>query len=352
MVDITSERVLDALKKVEDPDFHKDIVSLGFVRDLKVAGSSISFRIVLTTPACPVRARFREEAERVVRRAIPEAEAVNITMDAKVATGSRAPLIENLIPQVKNTIAVASGKGGVGKSTVAANLAVALAQTGARVGLLDADIYGPSMAIMMGITGKPKTQQQKVLPIKAYGVEVMSLAFFLEGDTPVIWRGPMVMKALEQLLRDVAWPELDYMVVDLPPGTGDAQLTMTQKVPLSGVVIVTTPNAVALVDARKGLAMFRKVKVPVFGIVENMSWFVCPHCGGESDIFSRGGGRRTAEELGVPFLGEIPLDPSVGMAGDDGKPVVLAAPTSAAAKSFVELSGEVVRQASISAYRH
>jgi ATP-binding protein involved in chromosome partitioning len=350
---ITESQVLEALKKVEDPDFHKDIVTLGFVQDVKIEGDAVSFRIVLTTPACPVRERFKTQAEAAVREALPQVKALNVIMDAQVVQGARAPLIENLLPQVKNVIAVASGKGGVGKSTVAANLAAALAETGARVGLLDADIYGPSMGLMLGVTERPKVDEaeQKMYPVKTHGIEVMSLAFLLDPDTPVIWRGPMVMKALEQLLKDVAWPELDYMIVDLPPGTGDAQLTLTQKVPLSGVVIVTTPNEVALIDARKGLAMFQKVKVPVLGIVENMSWFVCPHCQGVSDIFSRGGGERTARETGVPFLGEIPLDPSVRMAGDGGRPVVLAAPTSSVAKAFRDLAGSMAQQASIAAAR-
>ena len=348
---ITEAQVLDALRTVIDPDFHRDIVELGFVKDLRVEGNAVSFRIVLTTPACPVKERFQRQAEEAVRTALPAVKSVTVQMDAQVAAASRAPLFENLIPQVKISIAVASGKGGVGKSTVAANLAAALAQTGAKVGLLDADIYGPSMGLMLGVTEKPKIddEQKKMIPIKVHGLEVISLGFLLDPDMPVIWRGPMVMKALEQLLKDVAWPELDYMVVDLPPGTGDAQLTLTQKVPLSGAVIVTTPNEVALIDARKGLAMFQKVNVPVLGIVENMSWFVCPHCGGVSDIFSRGGGARTAQQIGVPFLGEIPLDPSVRMAGDGGRPVVLAAPESSVAQAFRDLAGHVAQQASIAA---
>jgi ATP-binding protein involved in chromosome partitioning len=348
---ITESGILEALRTVIDPDFNKDIVSLGFVKDVRVEGRRASFRIVLTTPACPVRERFQKQAEEAVRSAFPDLEAVEVTMDAVVPAGAKTPLFENLIPQVRNPIAVASGKGGVGKSTVAANLAVALALTGARVGLLDADIYGPSMGVMLGVTQSPviDEEKKKMLPILVHGVYVISLGFLLDPDTPVIWRGPMVMKALEQLLKDVEWPELDYMIVDLPPGTGDAQLTLTQKVPLSGAVIVTTPNEVALIDARKGLAMFQKVNVPVLGIVENMSWFVCPHCQGVSDIFSRGGGERTAREMGVPFLGEIPLDPSVRKAGDTGTPVVLAAPESPVAQAFRDLAGRTAQQASIAA---
>lgn len=350
---ITEKGILDALRTVIDPDFNKDIVSLGFVKDVKIEGPRVSFRIVLTTPACPIRERFKKQAEEAVRAAFPALEAVEVTMDAVVPAGAKAPLFENLIPQVKNPIAVASGKGGVGKSTVAANLAAALAQSGARVGLLDADIYGPSMGIMLGVTRPPAIDEERkrMYPVDVHGIKVMSLGFLLDPDTPVIWRGPMVMKALEQLLKDVEWPELDYMIVDLPPGTGDAQLTLTQKVPLSGAVIVTTPNEVALIDARKGLAMFQKVNVPVLGIVENMSWFVCPHCQGVSDIFSRGGGERTAREMGVPFLGEIPLDPSVRKAGDGGTPVVLAAPESPVAQAFRDLAGRTAQQASIAALK-
>jgi ATP-binding protein involved in chromosome partitioning len=348
---VTEQGVLDALRLIEDPDFHKDIVTLGFVKDIVASEESISLRIVLTTPACPVKERFKAQAEEVLSAAFPGVKKIDVVMDAQVVAASRAPMIENLLPQVKNTIAVASGKGGVGKSTVASNLAAALAAKGAKVGLLDADIYGPSMGVMLGVHFKPEIDEATNLikPIEAHGMLVMSLGFLLAPDEPVIWRGPMVMKALEQLLKDVAWPELDYMVVDLPPGTGDAQLTLTQKVPLSGAVIVTTPNEVALIDARKGLAMFQKVNVPVLGIVENMSYFVCPHCQGESDIFSRGGGERTALQMGVPFLGAIPLDPSVRMAGDDGMPVVLGAPDSAVASAFRELAGKVAQQSSIAA---
>lgn len=343
------EQVLDALKAIEDPDFHKDIVTLGFVKDVVIGDDTVSVRLVLTTPACPVKEMFRDRVEEEIRKLWPEVRAVGVTMEAQVRRAPQAPLVENLLPQAKVIIAVASGKGGVGKSTVAANLAVALAQTGAKTGLLDADIYGPSMGIMLGVKEQPKVDEtsEKMIPIDVHGLKVMSLGFLLDPGTPVIWRGPMVMKALEQLLKDVAWPELDYMVVDLPPGTGDAQITLTQKVPLSGAVIVTTPNEVALIDARKGLAMFQKVNVPVLGIVENMSYFVCPHCGKETDVFSRGGGERTAQELGVPFLGGIPLDAAVRATGDGGTPVVLSAPKSAVAGAFRSLAEKVAQQASI-----
>jgi len=345
----TKEALLEGLKRIEDPDFHRDIVDLGFVRDLVLGEDTVTVKLVLTTPACPAKEMFRTRVEEEVRRLWPEVRAVGVILDAQVRPSPQAPLFENLLPQVKNTIAVASGKGGVGKSTVAANLAAALARSGAKVGLLDADIYGPSMGVMLGVTERPEIDEsrEKMYPVKAHGIEVMSLGFLLDPNTPVVWRGPMVMKALEQLLSDVLWPELDYMIVDLPPGTGDAQLTLTQKVPLSGAVIVTTPNEVALIDARRGLAMFQKTDVPVLGIVENMSYFVCPHCQGETDIFSRGGGERTASELGVPFLGAVPLDPAVRETGDSGTPVVLSAPDSASAKAFVALAEKVAQQTSL-----
>ena len=346
---IDDRAVLRALSAVEDPDLHRDIVSLGFVQELKVSATSISFKLVLTTPACPLREKFRRECERVIREELSFSGDIEVRIDATVAPGHRASGAENLLSTATNTIAVASGKGGVGKSTVAVNLALALSLSGARTGLLDADIYGPSMGVMLGVKEKPETDPErgKLIPLQACGIWAISLGFLLDPDTPVIWRGPMVMRALEQLMKDVDWPELDYMVVDLPPGTGDAQLTLTQKVPLSGAVIVTTPNEVALIDARKGLAMFVKAGVPILGIVENMSYFQCPHCDGRTDIFSIGGGARTAEEMGVPLLGEIPLDPSVRSSGDSGSPTVLCAPESPAGRAFLALAENVARQASI-----
>jgi ATP-binding protein involved in chromosome partitioning len=250
-----------------------------------------------------------------------------------------------ILKDVRHTIAVASGKGGVGKSTVAANLALALERIGHRVGLMDSDIYGPSQQMMMGIDEKPYVNEaNQIVPIERYGVKVMSLGFLMDVDQPVIWRGPMVMKAVEQFLQDVAWGALDDLVIDLPPGTGDAQLTLTQKIHLSGAVIVTTPQDVSLIDARKGLAMFQKVNVPVLGIVENMSYYLCTKCGHREEIFKHGGGRRTAEELGVPFLGEIPLDPKVALGGDAGRPIVAAEPKSAVAEAYFRIADAISRQ--------
>jgi len=262
---------------------------------------------------------------------------------SKPSVAAAGAVSSDLIPEVRHTVAVASGKGGVGKSTVAVNLAVALARTGASVGLLDADIYGPSIPLMMGVAGEPRlTPERKLVPFERFGVRFMSLGFLVDPDSAVIWRGPMVMKALEQLLRDVDWGPLDILVVDLPPGTGDAQLTISQRVRLAGAVIVTTPQDVALADARKGVSMFKKVDVPVMGIVENMSYFQCPHCSGRTEIFGHGGGKREAERMGVPCLAQIPLDPAIRSGGDTGRPIVDADPQSPHAKAFVELAARVV----------
>ncbi|MBI2371077.1 MAG: iron-sulfur cluster carrier protein ApbC [Deltaproteobacteria bacterium] len=350
---VTEAMVLEALRKVKDPELHRDVVSLKMIQDLKVEDSRVSFRFVLTTPACPVRGQLQEAVQAAVA-AIPGVKDVLVRMDAVVPSQKGVGGPREAIPGVKNTVAVASGKGGVGKSTVAVNLAAALAQTGAQVGLMDSDIHGPSIPLMMGVSRRPTAdpQTKKILPIENFGIKIMSIGFLLDSDNmPLIWRGPMVQQAVKQFLRDVAWGELDYLIIDLPPGTGDAQLTLTQQVPLAGGVIVTTPQDLALLDAKKGLAMFLKVGVPVLGIVENMSYFICPHCGGRTDIFSYGGGRQTAEKLGVPFLGEIPIDPEIRVGGDIGLPLVLAHPESPQAEAFRRLASAVAARVSIEAYR-
>jgi ATP-binding protein involved in chromosome partitioning len=277
---------------------------------------------------------------------LPWVTEVNIKMTASTAVARGQGSSTPLIPRVKNVVAVASGKGGVGKSTVSTNISLALVALGYTVGLLDADIYGPSQQMMLGIEGRPQIddRDEKIMPMENHGVKTMSLGLITDPDTPVIWRGPMVMKALDQFLTDVKWGTLDFMIIDLPPGTGDAQLTLTQKVPLTGAVVVTTPQDVALIDARKGLAMFRKVNVPVLGIVENMSYFICRHCGQREEIFGHGGGRKTAEMLGVPFLGEVPIDPKVVIGGDSGEPIVVMDPQSAAAQAFTSIAAKVVDQ--------
>jgi ATP-binding protein involved in chromosome partitioning len=339
--------VLDVLRTVEDPDLHRDIVSLGFVKDLKVEGGRVSFKVELTTPACPVKDKLKTECEEKVR-ALPGVEEVAVEMTASVRRAN--PAGGPVLADVKNIIAVASGKGGVGKSTTAINLAMALRQTGASVGLLDADVYGPSMQLMLGIRERPRvTEDRNLVPVDAQGLKVLSMALLQDPSKPVIWRGPMVHGLLQQFLRDVAWGNLDYLVLDLPPGTGDAQLSISQMASISGAVIVTTPQEVSLIDARKGLQTFRQLKVPVLGIVENMSYFLCPECGHRTEIFSHGGARKTAAELGVPFLGEIPLDPRVVMGGDQGKPIVVLDPESPAARAYVEFAGRVAAQLSIAA---
>ena len=340
---LTEAQVSEALKKVKFPGLSRDIVSFGFVKRVAISGGRVEVTIAMTT-AKPDAAAAVERDARQVLEALPGVSEVVLECQAQPPAAAHAAMpVRTVLPGVRRKIAVASGKGGVGKSTVAANLALALRRGGASVGLLDADIYGPSQQLMMGCRERPLVNaEEKIVPVDAQGVKVMSLGFLMDTDQPVIWRGPMVMKALQQFIEDVAWGELDYLVVDLPPGTGDAQLTMTQQVPLDGAVIVTTPQDVALIDARKGLAMFQRVNVRVLGIVENMSAFVCPHCGARSEIFKSGGGRRTAAELGVPFLGDIPIDPAVVVGGDAGTPIVASHPDSVAAQAFVALAAEVV----------
>jgi ATP-binding protein involved in chromosome partitioning len=345
---VTAEQVLDALRVVKDPDLHRDIVSLGFVQQLEIEGPSVKFDVVLTTPACPVKGELHDQAKAAVM-ALPGVEDVAVHMTFSVAT-SRQAQPDNLIPQVRNVIAVASGKGGVGKSTVSTNLALALAARGAKVGLFDADIYGPNIPLMMGIGDKPDmygTDDNRIVPQMAYGVKVMSIGFFVgDDDTPVIWRGPMVHGAINQFLKDVDWGELDYLVVDLPPGTGDAPLSLTQLVPVAGVVIVTTPQDVALQDVIKGVAMFEKLDVPIAGVIENMSYFCCPHCGQNTEIFGQGGGQRVSDKYDVPLLGRIPLDVSIREGGDKGRPVVLAAADGPLAAAFLSTADQMAARIS------
>ncbi|HEX4825455.1 MAG TPA: Mrp/NBP35 family ATP-binding protein [Candidatus Polarisedimenticolaceae bacterium] len=338
--------VLAALGRVRYPGFTRDIVSSGVVRDLIVEGANVAFRIEIGAGNPAVLGTIEREARAAVE-AIPGVGRIAIGTQARPAAppSAAAPgaLDAGLLPGVQHVIAVASGKGGVGKSTVAVNLAAGLARRGARTGLLDADIYGPSIPLMMGIDERPDLDAtgRAIVPFDRFGVRFMSLGFLVDKDAAVIWRGPMVMKAIEQLLRDVLWGELDVLVVDMPPGTGDAQLTLSQKVRLSGAVIVTTPQDVALADAIKGVAMFRKVDVPVLGIVENMSYFACPHCGKRADVFGHGGGRREADRLNAPFLGEIPLDAAIREGGDRGKPIVADSPDSPLAKAFLDVAERV-----------
>ncbi len=335
---VSENQVLDALSNIIDPDLQKDIVSLGFVKDISIENGKVSFTIELTTPACPVKDRFREEAQRLVG-ALEGVTEVDVNMSANVRA-NLGPEPE-VLTGVRNVIAIASGKGGVGKSTVAANLACALAKSGSSVGLLDADIYGPSAPIMFGIHEQPKVGESKITPIEAHGVHVMSLGFFTDERTPVIWRGPLVGRMIQQFLSDVEWGKLDYLVIDLPPGTGDAQLTLAQSCPISGAIIITTPQEVALEDVYRAIRMFGHVNVPVVGIVENMSTFIAPDTGKRYDIFRSGGGRRAAKEFKIPLLTELPINSDICEGGDSGVPIVIGNPESPAAQAYVDLSGSV-----------
>ncbi len=330
---LTKEQIIDALRPVKDPEIGRSLVDLGMIKDVDIAGSSVTVHVELTTPACPLR----EDIKRDVHDAVIAVEGVSnvdLKFTARVRASGAGMTNRQQIQGVKNVIAVASGKGGVGKSTVAVNMAIALAQDGASVGLLDADVYGPSIPMMMGIQAQPMMRGNKIVPLDVYGVKIMSIGFLIEPGKALIWRGPLVSQLVTQFLKDVDWGELDYLVVDLPPGTGDAQLTLVQQIPLSGAVIVTTPQNVALADAVKGLAMFKEVKTTILGIVENMSYFICPHCGEESDIFGSGGGEHVSQEYDVPLLARIPLEPSIRAGGDDGQPIIVSAPDSAPAEAF------------------
>jgi ATP-binding protein involved in chromosome partitioning len=352
-VSTRDQEVLDALRVVHDPDLHRDIVSLGFVQNLQInPQGGVAFDINLTTPACPVKDDLRDQARMAVAR-LPWVTEVQVKLTANTAVARGQGSATPLIPGVKNVIAVASGKGGVGKSTTSVNLAVALSQTGARVGLLDADIYGPNVPLMMGIKDKPDVTgtHGAIEPVVRFGIKLVSIGFFLDESKPVIWRGPMVHGAIQQFLRDFQWGDLDYLVIDLPPGTGDAPLSLSQLIPLSGVVIVTTPQDVALQDVAKGMAMFKQLEVPVIGVIENMSYFVCPNCSEKHELFGRGGGERIAKAFGVPFLGQVPLQPNVRMGGDEGKPVVIADPESPAARALTDVAGEVARHVSVLAFQ-
>lgn len=345
MVPCTTDDIVHALRQVQDPDLRRDIVALNFVKDVQILDGVARFTVELTTPACPVKDQLKAECEQVVL-ALPGVDQVEVTMTAQ--TRARATQAEDLIPNVKQCIAIASGKGGVGKSTVALNLAVALAQSGARVGLMDADVYGPSIPMMTGTQkDRPLTKDQKIVPIERFGILTMSLGYLMEEGQGVLWRGPMVAATVKQLLVDVLWGELDYLIVDLPPGTGDAPMSLAQLVPLTGVAIVSTPQTVAANIAGKCAALFRRLNSPILGVVENMADYACPNCGDVSRIFRGLDGEKMAADLKVPYLGSIPLDPAVGLASEAGQPAILAAPDSLQAQAFRAVAGRLAAQASI-----
>ncbi len=345
---IDQTRLLEALRGVKDPELHVDIVSLGMIEDLKIEGDRVALTVNLTTPGCPLKTQIEKEVKDALSN-VPGVAAINLKMGAKVRRSIETE--GDLLPEVANVVAIGSGKGGVGKSTVSVNLALAFARAGASVGLLDADIYGPNVPQMLGIKGQPEVRDRKLLPVPVHGIKVMSMAFFLKEDEPVVWRGPMLHGAMKQFLGDVLWGKIDYLFIDLPPGTGDVQLTLSQIIPLTGAMLVTTPQDVALLDVRKAAAMFKKVNVPILGVVENMSYFNCPHCGERVEIFSHGGGRKAAEQFGCEFLGEIPLDVRVRQGGDDGRPVVVHDPKSGPALVIKEIADKLAAIISVQTFK-
>lgn len=343
---LDEKSVLDVLRRVKDPDLGRDIVSLGFVKNLRICGGKVAFDLELTTPACPVKDRMRGDCERAVRT-LPGVLEVAVTLTAQVRGRPSEP--QMVLEGVKNIVAVASGKGGVGKSTVSINLSVALAKSGATTGLLDADVYGPSIPLLAGMTkAVPQaTRDQRLVPLGRHGVRLMSLGFLSGEETPAIWRGPIASRLIQQFLFGVDWGDLDYLVVDLPPGTGDIQLTLCQSVPISGAVVVTTPQTASLNVVRRGIRMFEQVKVPVLGVVENMSGFACPHCHQVTDIFRKFEDDRVLETLGVPRLGKVPIDPEVVIGGDEGTPIVVKNPKSPAAQAFCSIASRVAAELSV-----
>jgi len=346
----TESAVLEALKAVTDPDLHRDIVSLGFVKNLAITEGRVRFTIELTTPACPVKDQMKEQARAAVS-ALPGVSDIEIDMTAQVRAVSDPAAGRGPIPGNKNVIAVGAGKGGVGKTTVAVNLAVALAQCGSRVGLLDGDVYGPNVPIMLGLRAQLTTDGQKIVPAEKYGVQIVSMGFLTQDDAPVIWRGPMLHGVIQQFFREVRWNDLDYLIVDMPPGTGDVALSLSQTVQVAGSIVVTTPQTVSLADTRRAIRMYQKLNVPALGLIENMSHFVCPNCQHESDIFGKGGGEAMAQELSVPFLGRVPIYQPIRVGGDSGVPIVISEPESTAARAFMAAAERAAAQVSIASYR-
>jgi ATP-binding protein involved in chromosome partitioning len=342
--------VLDALRGVRDPDLNKDIVTLKFIKNLRIDGGRVAFTIELTTPACPVKDQMREQARALVAQ-IPGVTDVAIEMTAQVRAAGSPDAGKQPIPGVKNVIAVGAGKGGVGKTTLAVNLAIALSQAGSRVAIIDGDIYGPNVPIMLGIkTQLSGDDHGKIIPAEQYGIQLVSMAFLTGDDAPVIWRGPMLHGVIQQFFREVRWDNIDYLIVDMPPGTGDIALSLSQTVPVSGSVVVTTPQTVSVADTRRAVRMYQKLNIPTLGLIENMSHFACPSCQHESDIFGKGGGQVLAEELGVPFLGRIPIYEPIRIGGDNGVPITVAERNSPAAQAIRAAAAQLAAQLSIMAY--
>jgi ATP-binding protein involved in chromosome partitioning len=346
MTEISRDSILAALSKVQEPELHQDLVSLGMVRDLNIEDGTVRLVLMLTTPACPLRGQIEKEAREAVL-AVPGVKTVSLRLDSDVPNDGRMRGLVSM--PIRNAIAVASGKGGVGKSTVAVNIAVSLSQSGARVGLMDADIYGPNVPTMMGVAHMPNPRENKLIPAEAYGVKIMSMGFLVKPGQPLIWRGPMLNSAIRQFLSDVEWGELDYLIIDLPPGTGDAPLSLAQALPLTGVVIVTLPQQVSLEDASRGLEMFQTLNVPIMGVVENMSYLSLPD-GTRMDIFGEGGGAALASRYNVPFLGAIPMNPGVRVGGDNGKPAVAANELTDAAIALRAVAEAVAARVSVLAF--
>jgi len=341
----TNEQILAALSKVQEPELHQDLVTLNMIRELEIDGGKVAFTIMLTTPACPLVGQIKKEAEQAVM-SVGGVESVSIKTDSDVPNDGRMRGLVSM--PIRNAIAIGSGKGGVGKSTVSVNIAIALAKSGARVGLMDADIYGPNIPTMLGVEKLPPPKENKLIPATAYDIKMISMGLLVKPGQPLIWRGPMLNSAIRQFLGDVEWGELDYLIVDLPPGTGDAALSLAQALPLSGAVIVTLPQLVSLEDAGRGLNMFRQLEVPILGIIENMSYLDLPD-GTRMDIFGSGGGEQLADSMQVPFLGKVPIDSDVRVGGDSGKPILVTKPESPAAQALTDISQNVAAKVSVAA---